>query len=331
MKNTFKLLTIVFLFAFIHSCKKDKPTIPIVTTSTVKEISYTSATSGGNVTDDGGSITTRGVCWGTTSSPTISDSKTEDGTGVGEFTSTLTGLSGNTTYYVRAYATNSAGTSYGDELSFDTYAAMDADGNLYNSVTIGMQIWLNENLKTTKYNDNTSIPYVPDNTTWNNSLSPGYCWYNNDEASSKDTYGALYNWYAVNTEKLCPLGWHVPSHTEWKTLEVYLGMTQQQADFSGGFRGTDEGGKLKETGTTHWLSPNTGATNETGFNAVPGGYRKYSGSYLWVGELGYWWSATEHAYLDAYYRGLFYNYSSIYAGYTNVKVSGQSVRCLKDN
>ena len=145
------------------------------------------------------------------------------------------GLNDVTTYYVRAYATNDAGTGYGMAMSLKTLDGInDIDGNAYNKVTIGRQTWLVENLRTTKYNDGTLIPLVQDNTAWSNLITPGYCWFDNDEVANKNPYGALYNWYAVNTGKLCPSGWHVPTDTEWTTLIDNLG-------------GLDvAGGKLKE-------------------------------------------------------------------------------------
>ena len=115
----------------------------------------------------------------------------------------------------------------------------DIDGDVYTSITIGTQIWLVQNLKTTKYNDGEVIPNIIDNTAWTELTTPGYCWYNNDAATYKPTNGALYNWYAVNTSKLCPLGWHVPSDDEWKTLEISMGMTQGEVEKIGAWRGTD--------------------------------------------------------------------------------------------
>jgi uncharacterized protein (TIGR02145 family) len=195
----------------------------------------------------------------------------------------------------------------------------DKDGNIYTSVTIGTQIWMVENLKTTKYNDGTDIPLVTDNTAWSNLTTPAYCWYNN-EIANKTPYGALYNWYAVNTGKLCPSGWHVPLDTEWGKLYDYLG------------GGLDvDGGKLKETGTTHWNSPNTGATNETGFTALPGGDRYINGAYYNIGVGGFWWSSTEYtnAASDAWVRSLYYA-STDWVKDHDPKGVGFSVRCLKD-
>ncbi|MBA7527477.1 hypothetical protein ES705_19653 [subsurface metagenome] len=174
-----------------------------------------------------------------------------------------------------------------------------------------------ENLKTTKYNDGTAIPLVTNSTEWDNLTTPGYCWYNNDEASYKNTYGALYNWYTVNTGKLCPTGWHVPTDSEWTILTDYLG----------GY--SVAGGKLKETGTTHWNSPNTGATNESGFTALPGGYRTNSGAFNNVGSNGNWWSSTESSSTYAWHRSMNYSSSNVYRDYSG-KSYGFSVRCVRD-
>ncbi len=220
-----------------------------------------------------------------------------NGSGTGSFTSNLTGLTANTTYYVRAYATNSAGTAYGNQVSFTTtgisaiifnsnltYGTVsDIDGNVYKTIRIGTQTWMAENLKTTKYNDGTSVPNVTDLSAWNALTSPGYCWCLNDASTYKAVYGALYNWYTVNTGKLCPEGWHVPSYDECNTLVTYLG-------------GVDvAGGKLKETGTTHWNSPNEGATNESGFTALPGSELDFTADFSSgdkIGIYGNWWSST---------------------------------------
>jgi len=169
---------------------------PTVTTTVITSTTTTSSISGGNISNDGGAaVISRGVCWGTSSNPTISlPTKTSDGSGTGSFSSAITSLTANTLYYVRAYATNSAGTAYGDEVLLKTYTGTvyDVDGNLYNTVTIGTQVWMVENLKVTKYNDGTDIPNVSNNSSWSSTISPAYCWYNNS-SSYKATYGALYN------------------------------------------------------------------------------------------------------------------------------------------
>ncbi len=192
----------------------------------------------------------------------------------------------------------------------------DLDGNVYHTVTIGTQVWMVENLKTTKYNDGTAIPLVTDGTAWSTLSTPAYCWYNNDDATYKNTYGALYNWFTVNNGKLCPTGWHVPTDAEWGTLITYLGDT------------TLAGGKLKEAGTVHWASPNTGANNSTGFTALPGGSRYNNGLFYLNGKYGWWWSSTESSSSDAWHQYMQYNTSLIYRT-AGSKIIGFSVRCIK--
>jgi uncharacterized protein (TIGR02145 family) len=163
------------------------------------------------------------------------------------------------------------------------------DGNIYYTVTIGSQIWMGENLSTTKFRDETVIPFVTDPAIWVESTGSGYTWYNNNEAGYKVPYGAMYNWFAVNSGKLCPYGWHIPTNSEWTNLLTYLG----GEDFAGG--------KLKEISTIYWNSPNSGATNEFGFAALPGGDRSDEGVFNSIGFEGYWWSATENSTTDAYF------------------------------
>jgi uncharacterized protein (TIGR02145 family) len=317
--------------------------IPTITTDAVTSITPTSAISGGNVTSDGGAVvTTRGVCWSTSPNPTIANNSTSNGIGTGSFTSSLTGLTQSTIYYVRAYATNSAGTGYGNEVNFTTTGSAtgvpcpgmptmtDYNGNIYNTVQIGNQCWMKENLKSRNYKNGTAIPNIISNSTWAGLSTGARCWYNNDSATYAATYGALYNWYAVdNSNGICPTGWHVPTDLEWQTMEMFLGMTQSQAN-STGYRGTDEGGKMKEAGLSHWTSPNTGATNSSGFTALPGGYRYGSnGSFNLVGYLGYWWSSTAYSTTLAWGRRLDYSTSSVYRSY-NSKEFGFSVRCVRD-
>lgn len=396
---------------------KTSPVLPTITTTAVSAITASTASSGGNITSDGGaSISARGVCWSTAQNPTTSDNKTTDGTGTGIFTSAITSLTPGAIYYTRAFATNivgtvygnqltftslgqvptavtiaasgittttatlngtvnanylstvvtfeygtsidygstatatqspvtgsisnavsspingltaavvyhfriktvnELGTTYGSDLTFTTFSVTDIDGNGYSTVTIGTQIWMAENLKTTKYNDGTVIPLVTDEGAWAELITPGISWYDNN-IDNKNTYGALYNWFTVNTGKLCPTGWHVPSDAEWTTLTTYLG-GQSVA-----------GGKLMETGRSHWKSPNSGATNTSGFTALPGGTRySQDGSFHYLGEHGFWWSFTEASASHAWFRSIYSNGSSIDPG--NVpKHNGFSVRCLGD-
>jgi uncharacterized protein (TIGR02145 family) len=297
-------------------------TLPTLLTSNVSLITPTSATSGGSIINDGGSlITSRGTCWGTSANPTIADYKKVDGSGAGEFSSSISGLTSGTTYFIRAYATNSSGTAYGNELNFSTLLpnqVADIEGNVYSTVPIGTQIWMKENLKTKKFNDNTNIPLVTDGLAWAALLTPGFCWFNNDSASYGSTYGALYNWYSINSGKLCPTGWHVPSDSEWTVLTDYLG--------GEGIAG----GKLKEVGYTHWGAPNVGATNETDFTALPGGYRVYiNGNFYQIGSSCYWWTSTPFDSNYGWYRDVYFDGSNVYR-YGIFKQNGFSVRCLQD-
>ncbi len=205
----------------------------------------------------------------------------------------------------------------------DDKTIMDADGNLYTSVTIGTQVWLVENLKTTKLNDGTAISYITEQTAWSNTSEPAYCWYDKN-ISNKDPYGALYNWYAVESGKLCPKGWHVPSEAEWTELVNFLGGESVA------------GGKLKTTGTIEdgdgvWYEPNVDATNETGFSILPGGYLSSTFKFWDIGYGGVWWTSTEYPSDLAYY---FYinNYNGeVGDSETGMdKNAGLSVRCLQD-
>ena len=313
------------LMTMIYSCKKEKEkeneqTQPVVTTLEASGITQSDALSGGNITNDGGSdVTVRGVCWDTSPIPTIDGSKTTDGSGPGSFVSSLTGLTSSTKYYVRAYATNSSGTAYGYEVSFTTQNGnvTDMDGNVYNTVMIDKQLWMKENLNVTHYSDGTSIPNIQDDTQWQNLLTGAYCDYNNIPDSST-TYGRLYNWYAVaDSHNLCPDGWHVPSDAEWATLIEVLGAEGIA------------GGKLKETGTTHWISPNNYATNQSGFTALPGGDRNYDGAFNGIGVYAAWWSSTGTDATNASSYGVHTNYSIIINPHFS-KNDGDYVRCIRN-
>ena len=199
----------------------------------------------------------------------------------------------------------------------------DRDGNVYHTVTIGTQVWMVENLKTTRLNDGTEIPWVTDNAAWGILTTPGYDWYNNDEATYKNTYGALYNWFTVNTGKLAPTGWHVPTDAEWTILTTYLGGE------------TIAGGKMKSTGTIEagtglWYSPNTGATNSSGFTALPGGIRLSNGGFGNLTLTAPFWSSTEYSYTLAWFLGLLYIDETVYRSSGNYKTCGLSVRCVQD-
>ena len=300
---------------------------PTVTTNSVTTFTATTAICGGTVTSNGTIITERGICWSSsTTNPTLNDSHKAYGSGSGAFSFDISGLAANTTYYVKAYATYSGETVYGTMKSFTTSSftcgtsTTDYDGNSYNTVQIGQQCWMAENLKTTHLNNGVSIPLVQDSTSWGNSSSAAYCYYN------LSSYGCLYNYYAVDGNQLCPSGWHVPAYDEVFT-ELYNSL-----------EGASVGGKMKTTGTTYWLSPNEGATNSSGFSARGGGYRWTSNSeanYLNVKEYGLFWISTTYDGTYAYDYDLEYNESSLFRrGYSFVdyafdKRYGLSVRCLR--
>lgn len=314
----------------ISSCKKEN--LPKVITSEIIEFTQASASSGSKITDDGGAmVTSRGVCWGTTHNPTISQNKTKDGTGLGYFVSNIIGLAPSSTYYVRAYATNSAGTSYGEEKAFKTYQdyIFDADSNGYGTVIIGEQEWMAENLKTTTYNNGTGIPNVLDNGDWAELTRGAYCWYENDKTKFGDAYGALYNWHAVNTGNLCPTGWHVPTDAEWSTLIQYIDPTATK------FVSFIAGGKLKSTRTApdahpRWDKHNAGSTDEFGFSALPAGYRDSDGTFDGALYTCYLWSSSEKDEVFGQLRAMFNIDDAIGWSFLN-KRCGFTVRCIRDS
>jgi uncharacterized protein (TIGR02145 family) len=193
----------------------------------------------------------------------------------------------------------------------------DIEGNRYKTVTIGAQEWMAENLKTTIFSDGTEIPLVDDNNTWAKLTTPAYSSYFNDQKGYKNTYGALYNWYAVSSGKLCPVGWHVASEEDWNVLIINQDGLMKA------------GGRLKEKGTAAWKIPNTDATNETGFTALPGGYRSFEGAFNYIGVSGYWWTSTAYNESSVVFWNLRFRSGTIYK-YRGEKVCGFSVRCIKN-
>lgn len=216
----------------------------------------------------------------------------------------------------------------------------DIDGNIYYTVNIGDQTWMADNLKATRYPDGSRIQMVEDRLVWFSfSLyTVAYCWYEN-YAATGTIYGALYTWPAAmhitaesdirqgNVQGVCPDGWHLPGDSEWKQLEMYLGMSQSEADGEK-WRGTDEGGKMKHEGTQYWTSPNTGANNESGFTAIPGGWRDGAGYFKNLGTAVRFWSSSKRGDY-AWVRELDYNTSGIFRD-TKGLYEAHSVRCIKD-
>ena len=293
------------------------PVVPTLTTSNIISITDSSAISGGNISSNGGAaITDRGIVWGISQNPTLpSTDTTKNGTGTGLFTSNLRGLNGSTTYYVRAYATNSAGTGYGNQVSFTTLPVIiDASNNRYTSIVINGLEWLTTNLKTIKYANGDSISNVTIDGSWALSNSGAWSFYNNDP-SNDATFGKLYNWYAVNDPRgLCPSGWHVATENNWQSLSTPFG----------GFGAA--GNELKTT--TSWTLPNSN-TNTSGFSALPGGGRSSGGSFADITSRGGWWTSSTSGPVTSKYISMIFNSDAVGVFDIDVK-SGFSVRCVKD-
>jgi uncharacterized protein (TIGR02145 family) len=303
--------------------------VATVLTTTAYKIYFNRAMAGGNVTDDGGStVTDRGICWGTSPNPTISDYYMYNGSGLGSYTDSLTNLEPNTTYYLRAFASNSLGINFGNQVLFTTDeigqpctgtpTVTDLEGHIYNTVQIGDQCWLKENL-----NMGTIINHENDQT--NNGIIEKYCY--SDNADNCAIYGGLYLWdemmqyqpsdYANpgTTRGVCPSGWHIPTYIEWQNLLDYIGDN-----------GT-EGILLKETGTSHWNS-NTDATNLSGFTALPGGGYNVSNYFYGIHNIGYWWSSTEMSTKNAWQLYMWDGDDVTVNDWG--KHGGRPVRCVKD-
>lgn len=318
-----KLLILSIVILSIISCKEeDFSEAPnVITTEISNESEFLTLVSGSVSSDGGADVTERGICYGINHLPSINDQKSTNGIGIGDFTSELTDIEQGVTYYARAFASNKKGTAYGDEVSFIAGTVADIDGNLYNMVTIGTQVWMKENLLTTKYNDGTPIDKRESNATWQ-SVGAKYCWYNNGEIYGK-MYGALYSWEAVNTGKICPIGWHVPAIAEFETLISFLG----------GF--TVAAAKLKSVEGWSNSTVDTGTTNSSGFTALPGGYRSDSGPenfhMVWHDQLtrGWWWTSEVYNTKTVGCYTMHYGSSEIHLTYLRPAL-GLSVRCLKD-
>lgn len=410
MKKTFKLLSIlIILSVLIFGCEKqdDESSAPSINTLSLTDVTISSAYSGGtNIKDNGASITEKGICWGKDENPTINNDKIAIGGGTDDFTAQLTNLTENTTYYVRAYAVNRMGVSYGAVVTFNTRAypvlltpvsenvsltsfdikatatsvdgsiteqgicwskqpmpdvndnkitsepgagitakvsdvasgdiyyvrtyvindvgtfysneivvttqAIDYDGNIYNTVKIGNQLWMVENLKVTHYRNGDYLEYVGTGEDWSNSPEGVFCDYK-DYAPFANVYGRLYNRKAItDVRNICPEGWRLPKQEDWTELFNYLGGAHVA------------GGKLKEVGTSHWASPNTGATNSVGFTALPGGYRNSAGFFDLGKSFSVWSDPSSQVAQVMFYDGIHMGGTS-----NDVNHVGFSIRCIK--
>lgn len=314
-------------FTFLSSCKKkteDTPVsgpVPVLVTSGFSNILLKTARCTGNVTSDAGSfVIKRGFCWShSNQNPTIQDDTVVSGNGAGLFSATIKSLTGQSVYFVRAFATNSNGTGYGSIMTLTTLDSTITDivNNHYRIVQIGTQVWMGENLKTTKYRNGNPVPNITDATEWSQRTSGACCEYDNSAANGA-VYGFLYNWYAVNDSRnIAPAGWHVPSFDEYTVLMTYLGGQN------------DSGGKLKEAGTIHWDSPNTGATNETGYKALPGGYRDETGAFGGLGGGATCWLSTDYGVSNARFMQLS-SFNTVFVSSVLYIKAGASLRCVKD-
>ena len=325
-KNSIIFMNILVILA--GSCRKDDnaPEPPVIKTSMIFSLSSNAVTIRSVIKNDERSkITSQGICWSLMPNPTVNNNNYT----VGDLKDSILfcrieGLTTNTKYYARALATSTEGTGYGDEIEFTTNnTIMDIDGNVYNTVSLGTQVWIVENLKTTKYNDGSDISII--NTGWAGLETPGYCWYEFSVAN-KNKYGALYNWPSLDSKKLCPTGWHVPTNSEWIALFDYLG-------------GEDNAGSFLKAVGDNWDTPNSGATNYSGFCALPGGASSATSGYFKLKEVqGIWWSSTIDYSFDVdqgmiIIQTMFYNSSIIVSGGFLSKggpINFLSVRCIKD-
>ena len=329
-------------------------TLPTVVTSPVSNIFSNSATCGGDVTSDGGAdVTARGVCWSTSPAPTIGDAHTANGTGLGSYTSSLTGLSAATIYYVRAYATNSVGTAYGNEQSFITAApngsscvgastVTDIDGNSYNTVQLGAQCWMKENMRAKMFPDGTPIEQ---GTT--NSIFTPYWYYANDDSTLTQDYGLLYNQRAAmrtspysnanpsGVQGICPDGWHIPSDAEWTQLTDYVGSQPEYLCYTGSTPNTSNIARSLAA-TTGWspdwrvcsVGYNLNSNNGTDFTALPAGFSD-GDICASIGAFAYFYTSTRCGDDGTWFRFL-RNTESTVGSIGFIKSAACSVRCLRD-
>ncbi|HET6560148.1 MAG TPA: FISUMP domain-containing protein [Prolixibacteraceae bacterium] len=322
----------------MSSCKKDEDPLLIITDEP-RNVGSTTALSGGTIVwEDGSAITGRGICWGTKQNPTIEDNKTANGKGPGNFESSLKGLLPNTSYYIRTYVIKSGRVIYGNLESFKTKDVLiDIDGNIYNTITIGNQLWMAENLRTTRFVNGDLIgTTTPATLSIMNFPDPVYQWPYNGLESNAAKYGRLYTWYAVMDPRgLCPEGWHIPSDAEWTQLENYLIYNNYNYD------GTTSGNKvaLALASATGWKQSEYSGSpgnanyadfhNKSRFSALPGGYRNNEGRFANLGTSGCWWSRSEESPYFAYYRYLLSNLPNLSRS-SYYEFCGISVRCIKD-
>jgi uncharacterized protein (TIGR02145 family) len=297
------------------------------------------------VSDGGSDILEQGICWSSRPNPTTEDNKVEGVLGSQFFEGKMEPLDPFTVYFYRAYAMNGVGISYGEQFGFktlwDNSVITDFDGNSYETVQIGDQVWMTENMRTTHMSDGTPIDRIEEDADWMllGSDAMAYSYYEN-RTTAPDTFGILYTWSAAlngaessfdvpsGIQGVCPNGWHIPSDVEWKILEIEMGLSELISN-EDGWRGWDEGGKLKITGTSLWKAPNDLATNESGFSALPAGFRDADGSFSHLGSFTAFWSTTGYDADGAWMRGL-HAWRGEITRDVYPRKNGFSVRCLRD-
>lgn len=310
----------------LHGCKKNEESEITNVQTTLLNVEINAVTFSGNVSFKG-SIIDMGFCWSLENIPTVDDFKISHGantnqTGIENYESEITDFIHNTKYFVRAYATNNEGTVYGNEEIFvidikPGEEIKDVDGNNYKTAIIGTQGWMAENLRVTHFANGNTLYYVSDPKEWFSKFtSPLYGVYNNDP-DNIEIYGLLYNPGALNGGILCPEGWRIPIVEDWEKLAMFL-------------NGSDRaGGYVKEAGTSHWMNPNIGANNISGFNAIGAGIRTLNGYYDELGIYSKWWTKLQFGY---------YSYTAVYHRNSSMIISsgrenynrGYSIRCIKD-
>jgi uncharacterized protein (TIGR02145 family) len=332
MKNINRIIISPFLafgliLLLVTSCKEEDTTspveeLPLIATSYICDLSLNTAGCYGTITNtNGDSIVKKGVCWsGTNQNPTITDSVVLMGAGSESFKAIIKGLNKLTTYYARAFVTDTTDkTTYGDVLTFETLDTIsDICGNVYRIKKFGSQVWMIDNLKTAKYRNGDSIACVLNDTIWSRGDVAAYSYYI-AKTTNINRYGLLYNWAAISEERnIAPEGWHIPTDAEWETLINYLGGN------------LIAGGKMKgETDKVAWSFPNTGGTNESSFSGLPAGQRNYDATYSGIGTIGSWWAKSEFNASKSWSFSVGTNYKSI-TKLALDKGIGFSVRCVKD-
>ena len=354
------------LLLILISCEKENdPEPPTISTLSVIEITTHTAQSGGNIIDDGGDmVTSRGLVWSTLTEPSLEQNEglTIDGSGSGLFQSQISGLHSGTKYFVRAYATNTQGVSYGQQESFKTVESgandgeygegvTDINGNFYNSIYIGNQEWMAENLRVTKYNNGDMIYTGLGNNDWGNTNDGAYCIFPYDYVNGVNSveemveaYGVLYNWYAVNDPRgLCPDGWQVPSDENWEDLLFYLsekyGIENINTSYGAGniLKGARQinhpwGGENDTETHPRWDENSTHfGLDDFNFSAFPAGRRYYTGSHGRIGENGNFWTTTEEDEINAIARGMINRVGAVTRSIELRKATGLSIRCIRIN